>query len=237
MEKAIKGIYLIERIGELSENEKRYYVGQARDIFKRLNQHCTEKNPGIDNAISALGTDKFSFQILEKVERVKDLDVCEKKWIEHYKNLYGDGQMYNISQTTNARNGIDVEIRKKIKELFMKDIGQSIYAIAEHFDVPYEDVIKIRKPLLRERGLKWENIKKKIIDVKTDAEAENWRGGVLTLKLADRVNKILEEPGKTIEDVPRELISRSDLEIFMKSIKSGEEYNYAPPIDNNINII
>ena len=82
--------------------------------------------------------------------------------------------MYNISQTTNARNGIDVETRKKIKELFMKDIGQSIYAIAEHFDVPYEDVIKIRKPLLKERGLKWG--KGRVIDTQTGSEAENWRG-------------------------------------------------------------
>lgn len=60
---------------------------------------------------------------------------------------------------------------------------------------------------------------------------------MLTLKLANRVNRILEEPGKTKEDVPRELITRSDLEIFMEEIKSGEEYNYAPPIDGNIDII
>ena len=89
MEKAIKGIYLIERIDSSPENEKRkYYVGRACDIFRRLNQHCTEKNPGIDSAISELGADKFSFKILEEVGRAKDLDACEKKWIKHYKKQW-----------------------------------------------------------------------------------------------------------------------------------------------------
>jgi predicted GIY-YIG superfamily endonuclease len=43
MKKGIKGIYLIERI-ETFPCEKKYYVGQAIDIFRRLNDHCTQNN-------------------------------------------------------------------------------------------------------------------------------------------------------------------------------------------------
>ena len=106
MKKGIKGIYLIERI-ETFPCEKKYYVGQAIDIFRRLNDHCTQNNPGIDNAISELGSDKFSFRILEIVHHAEDLDTCESKWINYYKELYGDEQMYNIAQTTNSRTTID----------------------------------------------------------------------------------------------------------------------------------
>lgn len=231
MEKAIKGIYLIERIGQFPENEeRRFYVGQAIDVFRRLNQHCTGKSPGIDNALSELGADKFSFRILEKVRRAKDLDACERKWIEHYRKQYGDGRMYNIAQTANARNGMDKEVRKKIKGLFTEDIGRSIYAIAEHFDVSYDDVIAIRKPLLKPKGLMWKN--RRIIDIQTGMAPEDWRGGVLTKKLADRVNKILAEPGMTEKDITK-FISKSDWLVYQESIKSGKEYKYAPPIDGH----
>ena len=64
MKKEIKGIYLIERIETVSDETKKYYIGQALDIFNRFNQHCTEIHPGIDAAITKLGSDKFSFRII-----------------------------------------------------------------------------------------------------------------------------------------------------------------------------
>ena len=231
MKREIKGIYLIERVCSLPENEKRkYYVGQSINIFDRLNQHCTEGKSGIDRSISELGADKFSFKILEKVEKAKDLDDCEKKWIEHYRKLHGDEQLYNISQTANARrNGIDAETRENIKKLFIEDLGRSIYAIAEYFDISYKDVIKIRKPLLEKKGLIWK--KCKFITAKTGEDAENWRGGVLTQKQVKIVNEILAEPGKTKKDIPSSLISESDLNVYLEFKKSGKEYNCAPPIE------
>lgn len=219
----IKGIYLIERI-ESDSNEKKYYVGQAIDIFNRLNQHCTQKNPGIDNAIAELGSDKFSFRILEIVKRARDLDACETKWINRYKEQYGDELMYNIAQTKNARKTINPQIRAKIKTLFEEDLGRSIYAIAEHFNIPYDDVIKIRKPLLSKNDLKW--IKGKIVDTKTGKEPNDWRGYQFTEELANRIKTILDTPGCSKQDV--RLVSQSDLDIFLNQ---GDNYCYAPEIE------
>lgn len=216
----IKGIYLIERIESNSNETKKYYIGQALDIFSRLNQHCTQKNPGIDKAISELGSDKFSFRILEVVKHAKDLNTCETKWIEYYKKLYGDKQMYNIAQTTNARTMIDSQIKAKIKRLFKEDLGRSIYAISEYFHISYEDVIKIRKPLLSKKGLKWKN--GKIIDKATGQEPENWRGYQFTKKIADKINEELNKLDCSNEDI--RFVSKSDLDIFLNS---GNNYNYA----------
>lgn len=129
MKKEIKGIYLIERIETVSDETKKYYVGQALDIFDRFNQHCTETHSGIDAAITKLGSDKFSFRILEIVKRAKDLNACETKWINIYKELYGDERIYNIAQTQNARKTINSQIKAKIKTLFEEDLGRSIYII------------------------------------------------------------------------------------------------------------
>lgn len=90
--------------------------------FRRLNDHCTQNNPGIDNAISELGSDKFSFRILEIVHHAEDLDTCESKWINYYKELYGDEQMYNIAQTTNSRTTIDSQIKAQIKNYLKRNL-------------------------------------------------------------------------------------------------------------------
>lgn len=225
MKKEVKGIYLIERIVHLEKETRKYYVGQALDIFNRLNQHCSEKNPGIDEAISELGADGFSFRILEIVHRAKDLNACETKWINHYKEQYGDEALYNIAQTTNARNIIDSQIKKKIISLFNEDIGRSIYAIAECFNVSYEDVLKIRRPLLENHGLKWDRSRQTIINKSTGEEPENWRGYQLTEELAKKVRAELEDPNKSERDIP--FVSKSDLAIFLNA---GDEYQFAPEI-------
>lgn len=224
MKKGIKGIYLIERI-ETFPCEKKYYVGQAIDIFRRLNDHCTQNNPGIDNAISELGSDKFSFRILEIVHHAEDLDTCESKWINYYKELYGDEQMYNIAQTTNSRTTIDSQIKAQIKKLFEEELGRSIYAIAEYFDISHEDVIKIRKPLLSKHGLTWK--KGKIVNKLTELEPNNWKGGLITKKMAKDVDSILAIKGNTEKDI--RFISQSDLTLYLDS---KEVYEFASEIKN-----
>lgn len=226
MKKEIKGIYLIERIETVSDETKKYYVGQALDIFDRFNQHCTETHSGIDAAITKLGSDKFSFRILEIVKRAKDLNACETKWINIYKELYGDERIYNIAQTQNARKTINSQIKAKIKTLFEEDLGRSIYAIAEHFNIPYDDVIKIRKPLLSKNDLKW--IKGKIVDTKTGKEPNDWRGYQFTKGLAKKIKAALDKPGSSKKDV--RFVSQSDLDIFLNL---GNNYCYAPEIEEN----
>lgn len=220
----VRGIYLIERIDSTDEDPRKYYVGQALDIFKRFNQHCNADNPGIDSAIYELGVTCFSFRVLELVKYKKDLNVYETKWIKHYRNTFGDACLYNISQTSNPRNHIDVVVRNEIVARFREDIGQSIYAIAEKFDVSYETVINIRKPLLNEKNLKW--IKGNIVDITTHKVPNNWRGYQFTKILANRIRRELAEPGKTDKDI--RYVSSADLKIFLHA---GEEYNFAPSIE------
>lgn len=227
MKKQVKGIYLIERIANLENETRKYYVGKASDIFTRLNQHCTEKNPGIDNAISEIGPEKFSYRILEIVRLAKDLDKCEKKWIKHFKEEYGDAALYNIALTTNARKVFDKQIKKKIESLFCEDIGRSIYAIAECFNVSYKDVINIRKPLMEKQGLVWNTSRKTIICKQTGEEPENWRGYQLTETLAKRVRAELADPEKSERDIS--FVSKSDLSIFLNA---GEDYQFAPAIED-----
>lgn len=225
MKKGIKGIYLIERI-EAEPCEKRYYVGQAIDIFSRLNQHCTQNNPGIDNAIAEFGADKFSFRVLEIVNHAEDLNACETKWINHYKDQYSDERMYNIAQTANSRTSIDPLIKAKIKELFEEDLGRSIYAIAEYFDISHEEVIKIRRPFLSKHGLIW---KGKIVYKSTGLEPSNWRGGLITEKMAKEVDSILSIKGNTEKDI--RFVSQSDLKIYLDS---RDSYQYASEITNTV---
>lgn len=95
------------------------------------------------------------FQNIGSRKIQKDLDICESKWINHFRQKYGDEHMYNIVQTSNVRikpTSIPPTIKKQIKDLFNEDLGRSIYAIAECFNVSYEYVIRIRKPLLAKMG-------------------------------------------------------------------------------------
>lgn len=227
MKKEIKGIYLIERIVDFPNEVKKYYIGQALNIFDRLNQHCNNNSAGIDEAILRLGVDKFSFRILEVVKYKRNLDECESKWINYFKQEYGDKYMYNIAQTSNARtrrSNISQAMKKQIEDLFNEDLGRSIYAIAECFNVSFEDVISIRKPLLKKRGLKWEN--GKIIDRKTGQEIENWRGYQFTQKLANKIDEDLKCPKKTAKDI--RYVSSSDLKIYQNT---RDSYEYAPSIE------
>ena len=220
MKREIKGIYIIERVVELPDETRKYYIGQSIDIFNRFNQHCTERNPGIDEAIDNLGVESFSFRILEKVESSNVLNDCESKWIKDYRGKYGDEQMYNIAQTKNERKQIDPQIKKKIKSLFNEDLARSIYAIAECFNISYEDVVKIRKPLLFKQGMVWKD--GKIVYKATGLKPENWKGGQITKNMADKIRTMLKDPNFSIKDI--RFVSKSDLNIFLES---GDEYDYA----------
>lgn len=151
------------------------------------------------------------------VKYVKELNDCELKWINYYRNLYGDSQMYNISQTTNPCKQFDLSIKNEIKSLY---IGRSIYAIAEFYNISYKDVIKIRKPLLSKQGLKW--ISGKIIDKNSGREPDNWRGGRITKKMANEIDSILHDANSSVKDI--DFVSSSDLDVYLKS---KGKYDYA----------
>ena len=155
--KLIKGIYLIERKSESPDNEPLYYVGQATNIFDRWRQHCDGNQQHIDISIQKYGCTQFVFSILEKVSKSAELNNCEVRWIDNYKTKYGENKMYNISQTKNVNPfKIDRKLENEIIQLFNDDIGRSIYAIAENYNIKWEDVREIRKPLLIKHGLEYD---------------------------------------------------------------------------------
>ena len=199
--KTVKGIYLIERLTE-ETTAPRYYVGQAIDIFERFNEHCNGRNQYIDKEINKIGYDKFNYRILEIVEKQSDLNECETKWIKYYKNL-----------------------KKTIKELFKKDIGRSIYAISEYFNIPWQDVITIRKPILKSFNLIYSKDIKNIVDKETMKVPDNWRGPILTQKLA---TKILTDIQNGVDKKDIDYVAKADITIFLNSY--NENYEYASEI-------
>lgn len=134
---------------------------------------------------------------------------------------------YNIAQTSNTRmkrSNVSQAIKQRIEDLFNEDLGRSIYAIAECFNVSYEDVINIREPLLKEKDLAWK--KGKIIDTKTGQESKDWRGYQFTKKLTNKIDEDLKCPQKTAKDI--RYVSSSDLKIYLEM---RDSYEYAPSIE------
>lgn len=220
----IRGIYLIEKIVNDNSNKPKFYIGQSEDIFERLNQHCCNNEQRIDKEIHENGILNFRFQLLEVVPNIKDLKKCETKWINSYKEKYGENMMFNISQTsnTNPYNKVSREIKSKIKELFKEDLGQSIYAISDYFKIPWSEVVKIRKSLLKEKGYYYDRKSGKIVNKLTGEEPKNWCGALFTKSLADRISK---EPD--IDSI--KYVSKTDLNLFLNAYKTGN-YEYAPEL-------
>jgi len=226
--KDIKGVYLIERINiDNNKVEPLYYVGKSVGVFNRWKQHCNGNEQHIDKTIKEIGYSNFAFSILEVVSKTKDLDNCETKWINNYK-AKGECLMYNISQTNNVNpHLIDAKTKEEIKKLFESEIGRSIYAIAEKYKISFNNVIEIRKPLLKKQGLKYDMRLKNIVN--TDGKhPENWKGNHITKNMYD---KILELRRQEIDndDISYECnISTTDLKIFFNEYeKMKDKYHFS----------
>ena len=166
--KNVKGIYLIEYLNG-KEGERTFYVGLARDIFSRWKDHCNSNQQFIDKSLQKYGYENFCFKILEQVSKESELKANETKWINIYKKKYGEERMFNISETTNTNPyQIDYDIKDRIKQVFEHEIGRSIYAIAEKYEVGFKDVIEIRKPFLKKRNLKYDSDLKMIVNKKQE---------------------------------------------------------------------
>ena len=133
--------------------------------------------------------------------------------------------MFNISQTsnTNPDNKVSREIKSKIKELFKEDLGQSIYAISDYFKIPWSEVVKIRKSLLKEKGYYYDRKSGKIVNKLTGEEPKNWCGALFTKSLADRISK---EPD--IDSI--KYVSKTDLNLFLNILRILREVNSVSPL-------
>lgn len=140
--------------------------------------------------------------------------------------------MYNLSQTQNENpHKLPKNIKSEIIQLFNEDIGRSIYAIAEKYEINWEDVMRIRKPLLKQKGLKYNTKIKNIVYVDSDETPKNWSGNKMTKSLS---NKILSHNTKEVDnrDIAAKCnISITDLEYFYEEYnKNDKQYNFADEI-------
>ena len=86
------GIYKFE-----NKINKKIYIGQSVDIYKRKNEHWQWPSPysKIDSALTKYGLDNFNFSIIEECEP-NILDEREKYWIKYYDSInYEKG--YNLT--------------------------------------------------------------------------------------------------------------------------------------------
>lgn len=230
----IKGIYLIKRINDIEGNEPHYYIGLSDNtagIFERLNQHCCNNDQYIDKAIQKYGVTNFSFRILEIVSS-KQMKECETKWINFYKKKYGTNQLYNISKTINVNpTKPSKEVRKVIKQLFEKDLGRSIYAITDKYNIGWKEVCNIRKVLLKTKGLEYDNKNKQVVNTVSREVPENWRGCRITKELSDKIRS-KKECNIDDKDIATECnMSITDLRIFLNEYNENpQQYQFADAI-------
>lgn len=105
-------------------------------------------------------------------------------------------------------------------------MGYSVDLIAEHFHVDGLTVIKIRKPLLKRNGLKYDNSKKQVVYMETGEIPDNWRGGVLTKKQVALYNKNKNMELGELANLMK--ISITDLKVFKEEYEGHEqEYKVA----------
>jgi hypothetical protein len=224
--KKIKGIYLIERITHI-DGAPIYYIGQAKDVFKRFADHYTGSEQLIDSTIQQLGFIEFTLRILEVVNKQTDRDEREEYWINHFIEQHGEASVFNkrtggrsgTSKINVSRTREDNTIKKEIKQLFIEEIGRSIYAIAEKYQKPWEEIRDIRKPLLRKYGLKWERKSRTIVRMDNGSEPDNWHGGQITQIQFAYIMEHIGEDDDTIASGCN--LSVSDLCIFREVYKAN----------------
>jgi len=234
----IKGIYLIQRVNvQENKEEPLYYVGLAVDIFDRWKQHCNGNKQHIDKSIQKNGCLNFIFKILEEVTKEIDLKGCETKWINFYKENFSEKLMFNINETSNINpHKIDTNIKTEIKKLFEEEIGRSIYAISEKYNLKWKDITSIRKPLLKRYGLTYDNVAKKIVDANGQTP-DNWKGDRITKSLSEKILSLKKQNKKDDRDIANECnLSITDLKQFFVDYEINKNtYDFADTINNKTN--
>lgn len=228
----VKGIYLIERISGPEDGPK-FYIGQASDIFARLNQHSTllsGDGQAIDVAIKELTPMAFRFQVVEIVDKQEDRDTRERHWIAQHISDHGAARLYN-QQTGGKRGSKSLDdpsaarkknLREAVRGLFKEEIGYSVYLAAEHFGIGADVVISWRKLELEKQGLKFDAKSRSIVVVSTGRPIGNWAGGVLTEQQVGIYKSLRDKPMMSDSELREAMrVMSSDLRSFKEEYSEG----------------
>ena len=83
----------------------KHYVGQTQNFYNRMRQYnITHGNKYLKNAIAKYTLDNFEIEVLEKVDKLEDLDLREQYWIDYYCS-YEKDKGYNICQFASTTRG------------------------------------------------------------------------------------------------------------------------------------
>lgn len=119
------GIYKIENL-----INNKIYIGQSIHIEKRWSEHCQNSSKSlIGQAIKKYGKENFSFQILEEVLDISELNNLETKYIKQFNSLIPNG--YNIKLIDNQEHHQFNTYNFEIFQFIIDDIKNSILTFQE----------------------------------------------------------------------------------------------------------
>ena len=88
--------------------DNRIYIGQSRNVKRRISAHKCGKTSFIDKAIQKYGWQNFTWIILEKCGSQEELDEAEKRWILKLCTVYPNGFNRTFGGKTNCQYIEDV---------------------------------------------------------------------------------------------------------------------------------
>jgi len=116
--KNVAGIYCI-----LNKTNNKKYIGCATNIDKRWDKHRSKlennkhENSYLQRTWNKYGKENFEFNIIQELERDKELLVLmEIYWIAYYNSFKDDGGGYNLTRGGEGMFEASIETRKKISD-------------------------------------------------------------------------------------------------------------------------
>lgn len=152
--KVISGIY------KINYPNGKAYIGQAKNIYKRLVEHNNYAKYGHGNREILLCEQKLNeyncliedFDLLEEINDFSLLDVKEAYWINYYKTYIKDGNGYNLTKGGNAsgKSGVEhsnaiftEETLKEVVNLLQNHTELSLIDIANKYGVEQNTILRI----------------------------------------------------------------------------------------------
>lgn len=138
--KVISGIY------KINYPNGKAYIGQARNIYKRLKEHNNYSIYGHGEKELLLCEKKMKeynfliddFDLLEEVSDFSKLDIREAYWIGYYKTYVKDGCGYNLTRGGDCSNKYGINHTNAIFD--EKTLNEIIDLLQNHTELSYIDI-------------------------------------------------------------------------------------------------
>ena len=123
--------YYVYLTTNLANNKK--YIGQH---YGEIDDHYLGSGSTLKKAIEKYGREKFKKEILEICTSYDEMNIAERKWIDHYNAVLSD-EFYNIAQggfNSNPCAGMSEEAQKERKKKLSEAAkGEKNYFYNKHF--------------------------------------------------------------------------------------------------------